>query len=187
MDSCNDYPVHAIPGEEIPRWEKTVLPAEGYLLMAAVQKDQQCGRNLPYLYHLPLGMITPGGTFQSNTYSLNGNGSTVVVPEGQIRAGYVYNNSPYDVRLATLDQNSALMAQFIILSRDEDASGNYLVQSDSMYTFKSGHNYIPGYTYYLGQDGQPTTDSSFVNGRRQKLFSVIDRMTIVINIQEETE
>lgn len=182
MNDCNDYPVRAIPGEEIPRWGKTVLPEEGYLLMAAVQKDQQCGRNLPYLYHLPIGMITPGGNFQANVYSMNGNGARIAVPAGQVRAAYVYNNTPYDVRLASKDGQKA---QFIIVGKDEGIDGNYLIQTSSLFTFKSTHGYIPGYTYYLGKDGTPTTDTSYTDGKRQKLFTVIDKLTIAIDIQEE--
>ena len=67
MSNCNDYPVNNIDAEDVPVWGKNVLPEEGYLLMAAKQVDQQCGRALPFLYHLPIHMVTPGGTFQGNT------------------------------------------------------------------------------------------------------------------------
>ena len=183
--SCNDYPVNNIDAEDVPVWGKTVLPDEGYLLMAAKQVDQQCGRRLPFLYHLPLGMVTPGGTFQSNTYSIAGNGFSSDWPADQVRAGYTYSNTPNDVRLAIMGEKEA---QYIILGKDDDQDGNYLIQGGGFYTFPAAHHYIPGYSYYLDTiGGQPTTDSSYVDGRRQHLFEVVDNMTILINIYTENE
>lgn len=180
--SCNDYPVNSIDAQDIPTWGRNVLPEEGYLLMASVQKDQQCGRNLPFLYHLPIHMITPGRTFQSNTYSANGNGFNGDWAANQIRAGYTYNNTPNDIRLASIDGQ---LAQYILIGKDETIAGNYIIQGAGFYTFPAGHSYIPGYAYYLGADGQPTTDSKFVDGRRQHLFEVVDKSTIMVNIYTE--
>lgn len=184
MNNCNDYPVRAIPGEEIPTWGKNTLPEEGYLLMAAVQKDQQCGRNLPYLYHLPINQLTPGATFQSNTYSARANGSTIAVPADQVVPAFVYSNTPNDIRVA---KNGESFAQFMVLSKDETIDGNLIIQNGGFYTFPSGHKYIPGFVYYLGTDGKPTTNGAFVEGKRQKLFTVIDGRTISIDLQEEKE
>lgn len=184
MDRCDDYPVRNIDAEDIPTWEQTTLPVEGYLLMAAVQKDQQCGKNMPYLYHLPLGLVTPGSTFQANTYTANGNGFTEAWDSNQVRAGYTYNNTPNDIRLAS---KSGKKAQYIILKQDENDAVNYILQGSGFYTFPSTHAYFTGYSYYLGTNGMPTTDSSFTQGKRQHLFEVIDQRTILINIYEEQE
>lgn len=184
MSKCNDYPINNIDAEDVPVWGKTVLPDEGYLLMAAKQVDQQCGRALPFLYHLPIGMVTPGKTFQTNTYSLPGNGFQQEWPANQIRAGYTYNNTPNDIRLASNDDKAA---QYILLEKDDTVAGNYIIQGAGFYTFVGGHEYIPGYAYYLGTNGQPTTDSSYVNGHRQHLFEVVDTSTILINIYTENE
>lgn len=184
MSKCNDYPINNIDAEDVPTWGKTVLPDEGYLLMAAVQKDQQCGRNLPFLYHLPLKMITPGGTFQTNTYSKAGYGFSQEWPADQVRAGYTYNNQPFDIRFATRGEKNA---QYLLLEKDDTVSGNYIIQGSGFYTFPAGHNYVQGYSYYLGDNGVPTTDTSFINGSRQHLFEVIDPLTILVNIYTETE
>lgn len=186
MSSCNDYPVNNIDAQDIPTWGKNVLPEDGYLLMAAVQKDRQCGRDLPFLYHLPLHMITPGGTFQANTYSANGNGFDGNWPVNQVRAGFVYNNTPNDIRYAA-NSTTYQRAQFIIVKRDETISGNYIVMASGAYTFQGGHSYVPGYSYYLGANGEPTTDGAYKNGVRQHLFDVIDRSTILVNVYEEKE
>lgn len=184
MSNCNDYPVNNIDAEDVPRWGQATLPEEGYLLMASVQKDQQCGRKLPFLYHLPINMITPGGTFQQNTYSLAGNGFTEEWAANQVRAGYTYNNTPNDIRLANPTDH---LAQYVLLAKDEAIAGNYVVQGTGFYTFVGGHNYIPGYSYYLGADGTPTTETTFTDGHRQHLFDVVDNSTILINVYTERE
>lgn len=183
MSKCNDYPVNSIDAQDIPKWGMSKLPDEGYLLMAAVQKSQQCGRNLPFLYHLPIGMVTPGGTFQTNTYSANGNGFRGDWATNQVRAGFVYNNTPNDIRYASDDH----AAQFILLGKDEAVEGNYLIQGSGFYTFPSTHSYIPGMTYYLADNGEPSTSADFRDGQRQHLFDVIDSNTILINIYTERE
>lgn len=184
MSKCNDYPINSIDAQDVPTWGKTTLPDEGYLLMAAVQKDQQCGKNMPFLYHLPINRITPGATFQPNTYSAAGNGFTQEWEANQVRAGYVYNNTPNDIRLADINGQKA---QFILLEKDDTVANNYLIQGSGFYTFPGGHSYVPGYAYYLGADGKPTTSTDFVDGVRQHLFEVIDTSTILINIYNETE
>lgn len=184
MSKCNDYPVNSIDAEDIPVWGQTKLPDEGYLLMAAKLRDQQCGRTLPFLYHLPINKITPGSTFQPNTYSAAGNGFTEEWEPNQVRAGYVYNNTPNDIRLAAI---GVMPAQFILLEKDDTVAGNYIIQGSGFYTFVGGHGYVPGYAYYLGSDGRPTTDSSYTDGKRQHLFEVIDTSTILINIYTEQE
>lgn len=184
MSKCSDYPVNSIDAEDIPVWGKTTLPDEGYLLMAAKLIDQQCGRSLPFLYHLPINKITPGATFQPNTYSLPGKGFNESWPVNQVRAAYVYNNTPNDIRLASI---SGTRAQFLLLEKDKTVAGNYIIQGSGFYTFVGGHNYVPGYTYYLGEDGLPTTDSSFTGGVRQHLFEAIDSSTILINVYLDKE
>lgn len=184
MSKCDDYPVNNIDAENVPVWGLNTLPDDGYLLMAANQRDQHCGRILPFLYHLPIGMVTPGGTFQTNTYSAKGNGLTSEWAPNQIRAGFTYNNTPNDMRFATIGESNA---QYIILSKDETVAGNYIIQGSGFYSFPGGHGYVPGYTYYLGENGEPTTDSSFVDGARQHLFDVVDSSTILINIYTERE
>ena len=184
MSKCNDYPINNIDAEDVPVWGKTVLPDEGYLLMAAKQIDQQCGRALPFLYHLPIGMVTPGGTFQTNTYSLPGNGFSMDWEANQVRAAYTYNNTPNDIRLADINDSSA---QYLLLGKDDTIDGNYIIQGTGFYTFVGGHNYVPGYSYYLGASGIPTTSTAYIGGRRQHLFEVVDGSTILINIYTENE
>lgn len=184
MSKCDDYPINNIDAEDVPTWGKSVLPDEGYLLMAAKEKDAHCGRVLPFLYHLPLGMITPGKTFQSNSYSINGVGFDEEWPTNQVRGAYTYAGERADVRFADITSNKA---QYLLAKKDETQRGNYIALGGGFYTFPAGHQYIPGYSYYLGEDGLPTTDDSYVDGHRQHLFEAVDTMTILINIYTENE
>lgn len=185
--SCKcDYPLRTFAGMDVPVWGQTHLPDEGYLLMAAIRKDQTCGRDEPYLYHLPLRTLSPNGTF-SNDYSLEGRGAAIVVPRNEVLAGYTYQSAPNDIRLATLEDSTYRRPQYLIIEADEAAAGSYIIQGTGVYTFPSSHKYLTGYTYFLGKDGKPTTDNSFINGKRVHLFEVIDIRTIIININEEQE
>ena len=183
--SCDDYPIKSLDANDVPVWGDSVLPSNGYLWMTSVQRDSRCGDEIPYLYQLPISSLTPGSTIQGNTYKANGNGATIAVPEQQVKAGYTYNNAPNDIRFAENHEDEFVRAQYIILSQAEN--GAYNIQGSGFYTFPGGHKYIIGYTYYLGENGDPTTDSSFFNGVRQKLFEVIDQRTILINIETEKE
>ena len=93
---------------------------------------------------------------------------------------YVYSTSPNDIRVANSSDKTTL-AQFLVLAKDTDVTGNYIVQSSGSYTFTNGHEYIVGKDYYLGADGFPTTERPDTNA--QKLFSVLDSMTIMIDLQ----
>ena len=182
---CDDYPIKSLDTADLPVWGDSVLPPNGYLLMSSVQKDTRCGDEVPYYFHLPIASLTPGSTVQGNTYKANGNGATIVVPEQQVKAGYTYNNAPNDIRYAENHEDEFVKAQYIILAQSDN--GSYIIQGSGFYTFAGGHKYIVGYTYYLGENGDPTTDSTFYNGVRQKLFEVIDQRTILINIETERE
>lgn len=178
MSECDNFPVRNIAGGDVPEWNQPQLAPNGYLLYAVVEQDQSCGQFRPFLYHLSTSRLTPGSTFQGNTYSLAGNGGTIQVPDQEVRAAYVFNNSPNDVRLATDDGSTFDRAQFLVLGRDPNFDGNYLVQGTGTYTFPNGHSYIVGYDYYLGPLGQPVTT---VN--QQYMFTVVDKNTIIINIK----
>lgn len=182
---CDNFPIRHIAGKDVPVYDLPQLAPKGYLLYAVEEQDQQCGQFRPFLYHLPTSRLTPGSNFQPNVYSVAANGATVTVPDQEVRAGYVFNNTPHDVRLATKDPNVYNRAQFLILGRDVNFDGNYLVQGSAFYTFPNGHKYIVGYDYYLGPLGQPITGRSL--GTNQKLFTVIDKNTILVQLDEGFE
>lgn len=173
-------PIRAIPLDQIPVFGEARIPSDAYLIMMAETYVEAYGCKIPAAYLLPINRLTPGATLQSNTYSLAGNGFNQEIPSDKVVPAYVYSTAPNDIRIANSSDKTTL-AQFLILAKDTDVTGNYIVQSSGSYTFTNGHSYIVGKDYYLGADGFPTTERPDTNA--QKLFSVLDSMTIMIDLQ----
>lgn len=174
-DSCNDFPIRHIDSKDIPVWGEDTLPDSAQLLMFVTEKSKQCGKYLPFCYKLPASFLSPASGANSNMTTLDGNGATIVVPDRQVRAGFVYNNSPNDIRLADTDDGTK--AQFLILGQNTSDNTKYDIIVDGIYKFNSGHDYVVGYTYYLGLLGQPTTEDT-----GQPLFDVLDRNKIRVHL-----
>lgn len=174
-DKCNSFPIRHINSKDIPVWGEDTLPQSAQLLMFITEKDMECGSYMPFIYKLPAGFLAPASGGKSNMTTINGNGSSIVVPDGQLRAGYVYNNTPNDIRLADSEDN--LPAQFLIIGKNTSDPTKYDIVVDGIYTFLNGHEYVVGYTYYLGLLGQPTTEDT-----GQPLFYVLDRNKIRVHL-----
>lgn len=174
------FPVRSIPADQLPTFDKAKLPAETYALILASTYVEAYGCNILAPYRLSINRLTSNGTLQPNVYSLAGNGFNQTIDINKVAPGYVYSTSPNDIRVASANDKTTL-AQFIILSKDSNISGNYYVQSSGAYTFTNGHEYVIGKDYYLGADGYPTTERPDTNA--QKLFTVLDSTTIMIDLQ----
>lgn len=175
QDMCNDFPIRHIDSKDIPVWGEDLLPQSAQLLMFVTEQDQMCGQFMPFIYKLPAGFLSPASGAKSNMTTLNGNGASIIVPEGQVRAGYVYNNTPNDIRLA--DSEDETKPQFLILGKNTSDDSKYDVVVDGIYTFPNGHEYVVGYTYYLGLLGQPTTEDTGT-----PLFDVLDNRKIHVHL-----
>lgn len=175
FDNCNNFPIRHINSKDIPVWGEDLLPQSATLLMLVTEQDQECGKYLPFAYKLPASFITPSAGNKSNMTTLAGNGATIIVPEGQVRAGFVYNNTPNDIRLA--DSDDQTKPQFLILGKNAADESMYDVVVDGIYKFDGGHEYVVGYTYYLGLLGQPTTEDT-----GQPLFDVLDKTKIRVHL-----
>lgn len=121
---------------------------------------------------VPGARVMPTGNL-SNVAALTTNNTTISVPENQVLAGY-YDVQPGGnvMRLA----NASHRAQFLIVSNY--TNGKVLAQVTGFLSVPGGHRYIVGQQYYLGANGQPTTDSS-VTG--QKLFMPLDENIVNVN------
>ena len=175
FDNCNDFPIRHINSKDIPVWGEELLPQSATLLMMVTEQDQQCGKYLPFAYKLPASFLSPASGTKSNMTSIPGNGALITVPDGQLRAGYVYNNSPNDIRLADTDDGTKPM--FLIIGRNKSDDTLYDIVVDGIFKFDAGHEYVVGYTYYLGLLGQPTTENT-----GQPLFDVLDKTRIRVHL-----
>lgn len=174
-NDCEDFGIRHIDSKDIPTWSEELLPSSAELLMFVTEQDKQCGRFMPFIYKLPTSFLSPASGTRSNMTTLNGNGATIIVPDKQVRAGFVYNNTPNDIRLADADDGTKPM--FLIIGQNTSDTSKYDVVVDGIYNFPNGHEYVIGYTYYLGLLGQPTTEDTGV-----PLFDVLDRYKIRVHI-----
>lgn len=175
MDKCDNFPIRHLNSKDIPVWGEELLPQSASLLMFVTEQDKQCGKYLPFCYKLPASFLSPSSGSATNITTLAGNGATLTIPDGQVRAGFVYNNTPNDIRLADTDDGTKPM--FLILGRNAADTSMYDIVTDGIYKFPGGHEYVVGYTYYLGLLGQPTTEDT-----GQPLFDVLDKNKIRVHL-----
>lgn len=121
---------------------------------------------------VPGARVMPTGNL-ANVTALASNNTALEIPEKQVLAGY-YDAQPGGNVMKLADENHAAM--FLMIGNY--ANGKILVQTTGFLTFPQGHTYIPLQQYYLGDNGQPVTDST-VTG--QKLFFVLDDYTLNVN------
>lgn len=121
---------------------------------------------------VPGARVMPTGNL-ANVTALTSNNPALEIPEKQILAGY-YDAQPGGNIMKLADSTHAAMFMMI----GNYANGKILVQANGFLTFPQGHDYIPLQQYYLGDNGQPVTDST-VTG--QKLFFTLDDNTLNIN------
>lgn len=121
---------------------------------------------------IPGQRVMPTGNL-ANVVALATNNTALEIPANQVLAGY-YDAQPGGnvMRLA----NSSHAAMFLMVSNY--ANGKMLVQTTGFLTIPAGHQYIPLQQYYLGNNGQPVTDSTITG---QKLFMPLDEYTLSIN------
>lgn len=121
---------------------------------------------------VPGARVMPTGNL-ANVAAMASNNPALEIPEKQVLAGY-YDAQPGGnvMRLA----DSTHSAMFLMIGNY--ANEKILIQTTGFLTFPQGHQYIPLQQYYLGEDGQPVTDSSITG---QKLFIPLDDYTLNIN------
>lgn len=96
----------------------------------------------------------------------------ITVPENQVRAGYIKN----EVGAPTMQYASTSHAA-VFLMLGKHADNLMRVQNTGFVNIPEGHQYIVDATYYLGESGEPTTDSE-VTG--QKLFIPVSNTKLAI-------
>lgn len=121
---------------------------------------------------VPGGRVMPTGNL-ANVTALTSNNQSLEIPEKQVLAGY-YNAQPGGNIMLLADEHHPAM--FLMIGNY--ANGKMLVQANGFLTIPTGHQYIPLQQYYLGNNGEPVTDSSITG---QKLFKPLDEYTLNIN------
>lgn len=107
-----------------------------------------------------------------NVIALAINNSSITVPANQVRAGYVRN----EVGMPTMQYaNASHQAVFLMLG--DHAENLMRVQNTGFVNIPEGHQYIIDATYYLGENGEPTTDATITG---QKLFIPVSNTKLAI-------
>lgn len=122
---------------------------------------------------VPSAKIFPNAN-NDNVIGLAVNNTAITVPENQVRAGYI-SNEPGALVMKYADASNR--ADFLMLGLHTD---NIMrVQNTGFVSIPEGHGYIPNAQYYLGENGEPVTDSTITG---QKLFKPMSSTVLAVNM-----
>lgn len=102
------------------------------------------------------------------------NNTAITVPANQVRGGYVKN----EVGAPTM-QYAGPSHSAVFLMIGDHAENQMRIQNTGFLIIPEGHQYIIDAQYYLGENGEPTTDASITG---QKLFIPISNTKLAINM-----
>lgn len=143
-----------------------------YFLAVREVADPSTGNSIMTPVKVPGAKVMPTGNL-ANVIALDTNNTALEIPENQVLAGY-YDAQPGGnvMRLAGLSHS----AMFLMIKNY--TNGKMLVQGTGFLDMPNGHSYIPLTQYYLGDNGEPVTDSTITG---QKLFMALDAHTLMVN------
>lgn len=134
-------------------------------------EDPSTGATIATPVRVPGARVMPTGNL-ANVTALVTNNDSLVVPENQVRAGYIDIQPGGNVMRLT---DATHPAMFLMIKNY--TNGKMLIQTTGFLNIPAGHSYISGTQYYVGENGEPVTDST----SGQKLFIPLDDYTLNIN------
>ena len=141
--------------------------------------DLICGSNKEYRsWRIPASYFLPGGTFNKTQYEVAKGTSAITLPTRQVVPAYIPNaDSSWTAAVAS---DMTTLAQALVVKDENDV---FTLMNGSFFTFARPHMYEVGKTYYLSQenDGEVVSVRPTA-GLIQPLFTVVDQLTIAINI-----
>ena len=144
-----------------------------YFLAERDVEDVTTGNIARTLVRVPAQKLFPQGNY-ANVAAIQANNTSIDIPEGQVRAGYVANEGSANIAKYADATHAPI---FLMLGFSTDL---LLVQSTGIVNILEGHDYIVGAQYYNSTDGsgEPTTDAT----SGQKLFIPISSTQLAINL-----
>lgn len=109
-----------------------------------------------------------------NVVAIAINNAAITVPANQVRGGYVKN----EVGAPTM-QYAGPSHSAVFLMIGNHAENLMRVQNTGFVNIPESHQYIIDAQYYLGENGEPTTDATITG---QKLFVPISNTKLAINM-----
>lgn len=134
--------------------------------------DPSTGNSIMTPVRVPGARVMPTANL-ANVAALDINNTALEIPENQVMGGY-YDIQPGGNVMRLADDTHP--AEFLMLGKYTD--GKMLVQTTGFLTLNAGHQYITGQQYYLGENGEPVTDSTITG---QKLFKPLTNTLINVN------
>lgn len=136
------------------------------------------GSNKEYKsWRIPASYFLPGGTLNHATYKVATDTSSIIMGDRQVTPVRPSNSlSPWVMAIA---QDGETATDLAVAAED----GSLTIMKNGYYTFARPHTYEIGKTYYLSQDDEGEVISTRPSaGIVQPLFSVVDQLTISINV-----
>lgn len=122
---------------------------------------------------VPSAKIFPNAN-NDNVIGLAVNNTAITVPERQVRAGYIENGVGANIMKYA---DASHKATFLMLGLHTD---NIMrVQNTGFVIIPEGHQYTVGLQYYVGENGEPVTDSTITG---QKLFKPQSSTVLAVNM-----
>ena len=151
----------------------TLASLPDYILAERDVLDDATGNLKRTPVRVPSAALFPNAN-NDNVIGLAINNAAITVPENQVRAGYIENGvGALIMRYAGTSHN----ASFLMLGLHTD---NIMrVQNAGFVIIPGGHQYIPDAQYYLGENGEPVTDSTITG---QKLFKPMSSTVLAVNM-----
>ena len=143
-----------------------------YFLAVRSVESPNDGNTIYTPVRVPGARVMPTGNL-ANVTALTTNNPALEIPEKQVFAGY-FDAQPGGNVMKLADENHP--ADFLMIGNY--TNGKMLIQATGFLTFPQGHSYIPEQQYYLGNNGEPVTDSTITG---QKLFKPLDDYVLNIN------
>lgn len=130
------------------------------------------GNTVRSIVRVPGKKLFPNANM-ANIVTLTPNNPNITVPENQVRAVYVANENNSAVMHYASEAHPATMIAV-------GSMGEYiLAQANGFINIPEGHSLIISAQYYVGNNGEPVTDSSITG---QKLFIPVSATKLLINM-----
>lgn len=143
-----------------------------YFLGVRTLENPETGSVISTPVRVPGARVMPTGNL-ANVVAMTTNNEALTIPENQVRAGYM-DVQPGGNIMKLADTTHPAM--FLMVKNY--TNGKMLIQSTGFLNIPGGHNYLVGTQYYLGENGEPVTDSSITG---EKLFMPLDNYILNVN------
>ena len=170
MSQCDNKPYTITSINDVDIDDLATIPDYFFGLRSIYNEDT--GNTILTPVRIPGVRVMPTGNL-ANVIAMDTNYTSLVIPENQVRAGYLDIQPGGNIMRLS---DATHRAMFLMIGNY--VNGKMLIQTTGFLSIPAGHQYIVGTQYYADEDGAPTTDST-VTG--QKLFMPLDDYTLSVN------